>query len=282
VPSLELSGLVFHVEEHGMGGPLVLLHGFTGSSESWMSVRDLLATKHRVVAIDIVGHGRSDAPREVFRYRFASAVDDLAEIVSLLAVEPATWVGYSMGGRLALGVALQHPLLLSALVLESASPGIESATERSGRRDADEALARRIDEDGVAAFVADWERLPMWQSQQTLAPALRARQRGIRLGQRAVGLANSLRGMGQGAQPPLWDRLAEVAIPVLVLAGARDEKYVAIARRMANSLPCATLRIVPDAGHAIHLEQPERYAELIADFRHGRAGHCAQAQEALT
>jgi 2-succinyl-6-hydroxy-2,4-cyclohexadiene-1-carboxylate synthase len=279
VPAVEIGGLTFHVEERGNGDAIVLLHGFTGSSASWDSVSDRLAVEHRVVAIDLIGHGHSAAPRNMSRYEFATAIDDLAKIASRLDCARATWAGYSMGGRLALGLALQHPRLVSVLVLESASPGIASAVERSRRWDADNALAHRIEERGVPAFVAAWERLPLWESQRSLPASVRERQRAIRLGQRAVGLANSLRGMGQGAQPPLWERLPELRLPVLLLAGGRDEKYVDIARRMDDVLPSSTLRIVPDAGHAIHLEQPALYATLVMDFKRTGNRHVAQSQE---
>jgi 2-succinyl-6-hydroxy-2,4-cyclohexadiene-1-carboxylate synthase len=266
MPELAANGIDYHVTESGSGDPLVLLHGFTGSTAAWTPLVDRLAGTHRVVAIDIMGHGRSARPPDSARYAFAAVIDDLREIACRLGLARAVWLGYSMGGRLALALALHQPDLVSALVLESASPGIADDAERRRRRAADEELARRIEADGVAAFVAEWERLPLWESQRTLAPADLERQRDIRLGQSAVGLANSLRGMGQGAQPSYWDRLEELAAPVLLLVGARDRKHVEIAGRMNALLPRSTLWIVPDAGHAVHLEEPEVYADLVADF----------------
>lgn len=263
---LEVNGLVYHVAESGSGDPLVLLHGFTGSAASWAPVVGRLAKTHRVVAIDLIGHGRSAAPPDSVRWGFAPVIEDLREIADQLELLRAVWLGYSMGGRLALALSVEQPELVSALVLESASPGIADDTARRQRRSADDDLARRIESDGVAAFVAEWERLPLWESQRTLAPAVLERQRAIRLGQSTVGLANSLRGMGQGAQPSYWDRLEEVSVPALLLVGARDRKFVEIAGRMNALLPRSTLWIVPDAGHAVHLEQPEVYADLVADF----------------
>src|SRR3712207_3347755 len=150
-------GIDFHLLDRGNGPPLILLHGFTGSSASWAHVIDDLTKGHRVIAIDLIGHGRSAAPRDPSRYAVESALDDLAEVVRQLGLERAHWLGYSMGGRLALGLALRHPSLVSSLTLESATAGIPHDDERDQRSVADENLARRIEDLGVEAFVKEWE-----------------------------------------------------------------------------------------------------------------------------
>jgi 2-succinyl-6-hydroxy-2,4-cyclohexadiene-1-carboxylate synthase len=272
MPRVRANGLEFHVEERGAGAPLVLLHGFTGSSESWWPVMDQLAGHRRVIAVDLVGHGRSDAPNDSGRYAFELALDDLAVIAASRGLGRATWLGYSMGGRLALGLAAQYPALVSALILESASPGLADAAERARRRNDDGNLARRIEEDGVEAFVAEWERLPLWDSQQSLPATTRERQRALRLANRAAGLAKSLRGMGHGAQPSLWERLTEIEAPTLLVAGSLDHKFVGIARRMAEAMPDATLAVAPHAGHTVHLESPEYFAERVLTFVSRPAG----------
>jgi 2-succinyl-6-hydroxy-2,4-cyclohexadiene-1-carboxylate synthase len=162
------NGIDFHVEDHGNGPPLVLLHGFTGSAASWSPVSRDLANVHRVIAIDLIGHGGSSAPVDPSRYAFEQALDDLAEVTDRLGIARASWLGYSLGGRLALGMALDYPDRVSSLMLVSATAGIHDEHERQQRTEADEVMARRIEEAGIEAFVDEWQRLPIWESQRTL------------------------------------------------------------------------------------------------------------------
>ena len=155
------------------------------------------------------------------------------------------------------------------MILESASPGIHHETERLQRAEADQDLARRIEEVGIEAFVDLWERLPIWESQRTLPVEVLQFQREIRLRNGAVGLANSLRGMGQGAQPSYWDRLDEIRVPVLLIAGALDCKFVGIAGQMGVRIAGAELSVVPDAGHAVHLERPREFLDDVHAFLAG-------------
>ncbi len=260
------NGSDFHVEDHGNGSLLVLLHGFTGSAASWTPVLRELAKNHRVIAIDLIGHGGSSAPADPSRYAFEQALRDLAEVTTQLGITRASWLGYSMGGRLALGMALDYPDRVSSLILVSATAGIQDEYERLQRTEADEVMARRIEGAGVEAFVAEWERLPIWESQRTLPDEVSRAQRDIRLGNRAVGLSNSLRGMGQGAQPSYWERLGEIKVPVLLMAGALDRKFVGIAGQMGVRIVDATLSVIPDAGHAVHLERPREFIDDVRTF----------------
>jgi 2-succinyl-6-hydroxy-2,4-cyclohexadiene-1-carboxylate synthase len=171
-----------------------------------------------------------------------------------------------MGGRVALGVAQRYPEIVSALILESASPGISNDREREARTKADELLADQILAGGVREFVAKWEALPMWESQQRVPSERRERQREIRLQNRAEGLAGSLRGMGSGAQASLWGDLNELHVPTLVIAGERDTKFAGIATRMSKLMRNAELWIAPNTGHAVHLEQPASYAARVVQF----------------
>ncbi len=263
---VHVNGIDFQVEDQGSGTPLVLLHGFTGSSASWSPVIDDLARTHQVVAIDIIGHGASAAPQDPSRYVFEQALRDLAEVTAQLGIARAAWLGYSMGGRLALGMAVDHPQRVSSLILVSATAGIQHEAERLQRAEADQELARQIDDTGIETFVHEWERLPIWESQRTLAAEILQFQRDIRLRNRAVGLANSLRGMGQGAQPSYWDRLDEIDVPVLLMAGALDRKFVGIAGQMGVRIAGADLSVIPDAGHAVHLERPGEFLDVVRKF----------------
>lgn len=264
-------GLSLHVERAGRGPPLLLLHGFTGSASSWHPVRAWLAAGHTTLAVELPGHGRSGAPADPARYALPRLADDLARLLDRLALPKAAVLGYSLGGRAALRLALAHPGRVRALVLESASPGIDDAAERARRAADDARLADGIERGGVPAFVDAWERLPLWASQQALPASARAALRAGRLAQRPAGLANSLRGAGAGAEPPVLARLSTLAIPTLVVAGALDARYAALAARMAAAIPQAQLAIVPDAGHAVHLERPAELGALVGEFL-GRVG----------
>jgi 2-succinyl-6-hydroxy-2,4-cyclohexadiene-1-carboxylate synthase len=266
MPFVEIDALNYFVDDRGDGDPLILLHGFTGQSASWERIREPLGPDHRTIAIDLIGHGQSDAPADASRYTFDRVVDDLAAITAKMGIERAAWLGYSMGGRLALALALRYPRLVASLILESTSPGIASTTDRRRRRAADEALAERIEQHGIAQFVDEWERLPLWQRQSALPACVLKTQRDIRLRNRPTGLAGSLLGMGAGVQEPLWHRLPELRLLTLLIAGQGDEKYARLANEMAAAIPHADLFLAAEAGHAVHLEYPELFTEVVRRF----------------
>jgi 2-succinyl-6-hydroxy-2,4-cyclohexadiene-1-carboxylate synthase len=246
---------------------LVLLHGFTGSARNWESLyADLALPGWRIIALDMLGHGRSSAPDDPERYRMEHCQDDILAVLRELGVQAggAVLLGYSMGGRIALYTAFSR--FFRALILESASPGIGAAREREQRRSSDNALATSIEQEGVAPFVERWERLPLFASQSNLPIAQQEALHRQRLQNRAVGLANSLRGVGTGAQPALHAQLSALDLPVLLIAGELDAKFCCTARQMARDLPHATLHIVAGAGHTVHLEQPAVFAQLVRQF----------------
>lgn len=262
----EVDGLGYNVEETGSGLPLVLLHGFTGCAENWRDLMGRLRNCFRVIAIDLPGHGQSDKPDDIQRYEMDRVALDLARLARMLDATPAHWLGYSMGGRLALCVAARFPDGVRSLILESASPGLADRAQRNERRLQDERLAERIESGGVIEFVNAWEQLPLFASQKHLPVDVQAGLRRQRLSNSAHGLAYSLRGMGTGVQPSLWAELPLIDRPALLLAGALDAKFVAINRQMAASLPSNRLTVIENAGHAVHLEQPAVFAEVIASF----------------
>jgi 2-succinyl-6-hydroxy-2,4-cyclohexadiene-1-carboxylate synthase len=261
-----VNDISLHIELSGAGRPLLLLHGFTGSAATWAPHITRLAPHMRTIAVDLIGHGRSDAPPDPERYLMRRCVEDLLALLDLLEVERADVLGYSMGGRVALHLAAAAPGRVGALALESSSPGIADLAERRARITADEALAEAIERDGIAAFVDRWEQLPLFASQTALPANVRAHLRAQRLQNSAIGLANSLRGMGAGRQESLWDRLIDLHIPALLIAGELDAKYCAIARSMAAALPSAQQVVVPSAGHAVHLERPDVFMGHVLNF----------------
>ena len=261
-----LEGAELNVEMTGQGPALVVLHGFTGSIQTWQSFSEVAKTGFTVVAVDLPGHGASDSPPDSRMYTMERHVQALAEILDRVGLERVAWLGYSLGGRIALSAAVALPERTTALVLASASPGIASEEERQQRIREDEALACWIAEVGVERFVEYWESLPLWHSQKRLPAVIRDGLRSQRLRNNPCGLANSLRGVGTGAQPPLHDRLEELTAPVLLVAGEEDQKFIGIAREMHRSIPTSRLETVPRAGHAVHLEQPEIFSRTVTGF----------------
>ena len=267
---LNANGVTYHVEMQGSGPAVVLLHGFTGSSATWAPHLTALEA-FTTVRIDFLGHGRSDTPADVQRYGLQACVDDVLAIRKRLGLRRCAVVGYSMGGRVAMRVALQAPECLWALVLESASPGIADPAERRARVAQDAKLAARIRNEGVANFANYWQALPLFASQSRLPQAARQALRKQRLQHTADGLADSLQGLSAGLQEPVLRRLRDLRLPVLLLAGALDGKYCSLANDMAAMLPCSRVRIVPDAGHAVHLEQPAVFDAAVRDFLQAHA-----------
>lgn len=272
MPRVVLGDVAVHVEVHGAGPPLLLLHGFTGSAATWAETIPALARDHRMIVVDLLGHGESDAPADPTRYGFAACIEDLVQLLVRLDVARCACLGYSMGGRLALGLAVAHPKRVTALILESASPGLATDTERAARRASDEGLAAQIERDGVAAFVETWMAQPLFASQACLGAAVRAREHAARLRHSAHGLANCLRGMGTGAQPSFWPALAGLPMPVLLVVGEADAKFRGIATTMAAQVPRAERVVIPGAGHATHLERPTAFIATVLDFLAQQSG----------
>lgn len=263
---IKLTGADYNVVTAGAGAPLMLLHGFTGCAQSWDRLWAALLREYTTITPDLLGHGRTDAPHDPARYRMERCVEDLVAILDALDVERTHLLGYSMGGRVALAAAVAHPERIASLILESASPGLAEAAERQARIASDNALADLAERDGIEAFVARWERTALFATQDRLPTEVRARLRAHRLANKPAGLANSLRGLGTGVQPPLWERLGELRLPCLVMAGELDAKFVSIAQKMADAIAGARIALVAGAGHTIHLEQPDAFTRLVMEF----------------
>ena len=230
----------------------VLAHGFTQTSRSWDEIEPMLRAAvpgATTAAVDLPGHGTAGAVR-----------GDLWACADHLVAHGGrgVYVGYSLGGRVALHAALAHPAAVERLVLIGATAGIADPSAREERRRADERLAARLERIGVAAFVDEWLHQPLFAGLDEVSA-----RREDRLRNSAAGLASSLRGAGTGTQEPVWDRLGEIDVPALVLAGQYDQKFRALGEQLAARLPRATYRVVPGAGHSAHLEQPEATVEDI-------------------
>lgn len=259
-------GVRLRAIDEGTGPALLALHGFTGDASTMAEVVHGLTRRARCVRLEFVGHGGSEIPDSIEHYTMGACVRQVLAAVNALELDRPNVVGYSMGGRAALCAASDPASRFRSLTLIGASAGLEDAAARAQRVEADERLADRIEAEGIEAFVEAWMALPLFASQKRLGDAKLERAREQRLGNSVRGLAQSLRGMGAGAQPPLHDRLGSIRIPVLLVAGEEDQKFRDIAQDLESRLPNARCAVIPNAGHAVHLEAPEAFRRVLVEF----------------
>jgi 2-succinyl-6-hydroxy-2,4-cyclohexadiene-1-carboxylate synthase len=261
-------GVVLNYEVSGdCRSPAVLfLHGFMGSSVDW---REVMASPgdRFCIAVDLPGHGASlGLPSDT--YTIEGTTRAVIRTLEGLEVPRPVVAGYSMGGRLALYLALRHPERCAGLFLESASPGLERSGERAARRAADESKAVRLESGDFEPFLRDWYAQPLFaplaRDEDQLRRTIDARRRND-----AGELARSLRGMGTGSQPSLWEELTGLGVPTLAIAGELDGKYAGISSRMAGINPRIESAVVPGAGHTVHAETPAAYNSLLWRFVEG-------------
>ena len=251
--------------------PVVLLHGFTGSKESWRDLREQLRPDRRVVSIDLPGHGGTRVGIDVENYSIERAAAMVFRLLTeVLGIPRFSLLGYSMGGRLALFIALNYGAHINRLVLESASPGSADSGERATRRRADAELAAFAESAGIDAFVKRWESLPLFESMALLPAEKIDRLRLERLACCAEELARSLRGIGTGAQPWLGGELPALRMPLLAIAGALDLKFTIIGKQIAALVSDARFESIGSAGHAPHLERPREFNRVVTDFLNGK------------
>ncbi len=286
---MRVAGMAWTVRVAGRGRPVLFLHGFSGSGLSWAGIAGL-GNRVRAIVPDLPGHGATGweavagpvagpvagtgagaggtgtgPPDRPPRASVERTADDLAAIVRHLGAERVDVVGYSMGARIALRLAIAHPEVVGRLVLEAPSAGIADPGARAARAAADAERARFVVSEGIEAFAARWEAEPVLAGEAALPAPARERQAAIRRSHTPLGLAASLVYAGQGVMEPLHDGLARITAPTLVIAGA-DDPVRARAEEVAATIRDARLVLVPGAGHAPHLEQPDRFHALLFDF----------------
>jgi 2-succinyl-6-hydroxy-2,4-cyclohexadiene-1-carboxylate synthase len=248
----------------GRGPPLLLLHGFGWTHRSFDDLVPGIEAGHQLILADLPGHGASVAPTDGFERSLAA----LASELGARDAGPLPVIGYSMGARLALGLAVGWPALVSRLVLISGSPGLESEAARVARRRADEALASDLEQLGVERFLDRWEAGPLFARLRALPVERQAELRAHRT-KDAAGMAVALRHLGLGAQPSYWGRLGELSIPVLLMTGAEDPKFTELARTMSGRIVQAETLSLAGCGHAPHLESPGQVVGPLRSFLSG-------------
>lgn len=259
----------YHYELFGQNDdipPLLLLHGFTGDGTTWEPLCKQLEEERQCIVLDIIGHGRTESPEDGKYYNINQVAYHLEQLLNALHIEKIDLLGYSMGGRLALTFAVHYPERVHKLILESASPGLKTEAERSARRLQDEKLAQFILEQGVQAFVQYWEGISLFRTQQSLPSYKKDKIRKQRLQNTATGLANSLLFMGTGTQPSLWSKMDKLPMEVLFITGKLDEKFCKIANKMCEITPKGQNIVVSRCGHAIHVEDCEKFDTIVSEF----------------
>ena len=262
---LVLNGCSYEYEAGGTGKALLMIHGFMGSRRTWRPHLAPLRRVGRTITVDLLGHGASEAPHDPDRYRLESQAADIAELLEAVAGGRAAVLGYSLGARIALQLALDYPGVVDRLILEGPSAGVFDPAERAIRRAADDDLADDLERDGIGRFVDGWQAQPLFASQTYLPDSIRARLRAERVANDPFGLAASLRGAGQGAMSSLHGRLGEVKAATLVISGSLDPARPR-SEVVAAGIPVASMAVVEGAGHAVHLEAPARFRDLVIGF----------------
>ncbi|MFH5831103.1 2-succinyl-6-hydroxy-2,4-cyclohexadiene-1-carboxylate synthase [Halalkalibaculum sp. DA3122] len=263
-----INRISYHLVKHQQDPSLpclLLLHGFMGSGRVFDHLIKPLSRFVNPVTLDLLGHGRTPGADSAERYHVDYQLEDLHSIVSCLNKEKIFIHGYSMGGRLALRYALQHPETVAGLILESTNYGITDPSERDRRLKLDEQRAAAIESD-FSHFLSDWQQLPLFRHQADIPEEMVSSYKAIQQRQDPVNMARSLRGFGTARMPPVKHSLFQLCMPVLLLAGENDKKYRNILNEMDQDIPKSKFHIIRKAGHRIHLEHPRAFIDQVKAF----------------
>ena len=244
--------------------PVIFLHGFTGAAEDWQFILNKLPSRFYPVAVDLIGHGKTDSPVNPSYYTCTSIVRQLDSIFTQLGFNNIIIVGYSMGGRVALSYSLTHPHRIKASVLESATAGIQDICSKKERVELDYLLAEKIKNEGVESFLDFWFDTPLFESLKNLPDFLAMKKK--RLKNNVTGLSNSLMNFSTGLMMSYWEKISSLNFPVLLISGENDKKYTDINKLMKIKFPNALHSSIPDCGHNVHLEKPEVFTKLVSEF----------------
>ncbi|MEZ2239898.1 2-succinyl-6-hydroxy-2,4-cyclohexadiene-1-carboxylate synthase [Microcoleus sp.] len=243
---------------------ILLLHGFTGDLQDFTPIIALLSPSYYCLAVDLPGHGKTSIRGEETCYNMSNTALALIHLLDDLQIHKCLLLGYSMGGRLALYMTLHFPDRFEKVVLESASPGLKTQKERSHRLESDLQIAQKLENSNLQEFLYYWYDRPLFQSLKKSPNFERLIE--TRLANNPIELAKSLRNMGTGNQPSLWEKLAQNQIPLLLLAGEYDDKFQRINAEIASLCPAAHNKIVSKAGHNIHFENIDEFVGAVRQF----------------
>ncbi len=255
--------------------PLLLFHGFMGNMKDWRPLANALSDHHHVLGVNLPGHGPEWENANVSAFDMAHCAATLNEQLDQMGIGPCALLGYSMGGRFALYLAVNFPERYTRVVLESASPGLDTGEKRQARQAQDQRLSDRLIEmepgsEDYRAFLETWYDLPLFDSLRS-RPELRKELIDRRVNSNSPHLlAQSLLTFGTGTQPNLWPDLADYRTPTLLLVGEQDRKYRIIAEKMCAACPAMAMEVFADCGHIVHLEKPEAMVTTVRGFLHLR------------
>ncbi len=271
-------GLCYHICEWGDASapPLILLHGFSQSSATWEKVAANLAEQRHIIAPDLIGHGQSERPNDETAYEMGAVIEWLDALTTSRGAKKVDLLGYSMGGRLALNYACTHPDHIASLVLESTGLGTndQHQQEQMLKRDQDSII--KLTQQGIEAFMDEWESLPIFRSQVALPLDIRCQLRRERLNNDPTAMALTIKGIGQHKMPDLTAKIHHLPISILYIAGTQDQKYANIAEQLKQnpSIKCTLI----DAGHNTHLESPKEFCDVVSAFLSRSSPLGAQSQ----
>lgn len=250
---------------------ILFIHGFTGAAEDWRETAEKLKTKDfNLLGVDLPGHGKSSAPDETEYYRLPFLINIIKEIIKNTGQQQIILTGYSMGGRLALSYAAQHPNDISQLILESTSPGIAEPEGRTNRVKSDNKIIEIIKEKNIDEFIDYWMNIPLFESQRKYRSKFNLLRQAKLKNVNPKGLINSLKGFGTGVMPHQYDNLKNIFCPVLLISGGLDTKFTGINKTIAPLFPDATHIIIDGAGHNVHFEKPEEFTKPFIEFLNRR------------
>ena len=246
--------------------PIIFFHGFTGSADDWDFIFQEIPANFYPAAFDLPGHGKNLFPADEKYYTSSFIIEQVKNVYGFLNINKAILAGYSMGGRAALTFAVNNPLLVAGLFLESTTAGIQDTTERAERMKADYQLADFIMQNKLEEFVNYWMNIPLFESQKKLSKEALNKVRNAKLDNSKAGLAYSLKGFGTGSMCPLWEDLKLLDIPVHLITGMLDNKFTQLNDQMNSHLPLCVHTLVENCGHNIHLENPEEFLSVLLLF----------------